>query len=256
MEENIPKKIYKDGGASGAVVLFFIFLFIFSKWGPAIPFSVLSQSKGEPMVVTGEGKATAIPDVANISFGIENSGRSLKQAQNEVNQKSQDLVSALKKLGIDEKDIKTSSYNIYPESDYNQKPPIVNGYRVSINYLAKIRDVEKVNDVLTTVTGSGANVVGKISFDLSDEARTKATQEARQDAVSKAKESAQSLASASGVSLGKIINVSEPSNDFNPRPLYSMDAKAGLGAGNQIAPDIQPGTTEVDIIVSLSYEVR
>jgi hypothetical protein len=238
------------------ILIFFVLLFIFSKWGPSIPFSVLSQSKGEPMVVTGEGKSTAIPDIAKVSAGIQDSGTTLVQVQNSANKKSQSLVAALKKSGIEEKDIKTTSYNISPESDYQANPPRITGYQVSINYEVTVRNIEKINDVLTTVTGGGANLVGGVSFDLSDDAKLKAMDAARQDAVKEAKENAKSLAKASGISLGRIINVSE-SFGSAPRPLYmTADKAVGLGGGVPETPNIQPGTTEINITISLSYELR
>ena len=237
------------------ILLFFILLFIFAKWGPLIPFSVLSQAKGEPMTVTGEGKSTAVPDIAKISAGIQDSGPVLTQVQNSVNKKSQSLVSALKKLGIEEKDIKTSSYNIYPQSDYQANPPKITGYQVSISYEVTVRNIDKVNGVLTSVTQSGANLVGGVSFDLSDDAKNKALTEARKDAVTKAKDNAESLAKTAGITLGKIINVTE-SQGSSPRPVMMTDKAVGIGGGSPATPDIQPGTTEINLMVSLSYEIR
>jgi uncharacterized protein len=259
METDSSKKGYRDYGASGAVVMFFILLFVFAKWGPAIPFSVLSQPKGEPMVVSGEGKSTAVPDVAMVNAGIEDRGQSLKQVQDNVNKKSQALVKALKDLGVEEKDIKTTNYNIYPQSDYASRPPTVTGYQVSISYSVKVKDVDKVNEVLTTVTAAGANLVGGVSFELSDEAKAKAVNEAREDAVKTAKESAQSLAKASGVTLGRIINISESQSGNYPRPMYAADSKVSAVGGGMLAntqPEVQPGTTETSLTVSLYYEVR
>lgn len=241
--------------SAGAIIVFFILLFVFSKWGPSIPFSVLSQSRGEPMVVTGEGKSTAIPDIAKVSAGIQDSGVALTQVQSSVNKKSQNLVAALKKLGIEEKDIETTSYNISPQSDFRANPPVINGYQVSINYEVTVRNIDKINDVLTTVTGAGANLVGGVNFDLSDDAKAKALDAARRDAVEKAKQSAESLAKASGITLGKIINVSESQNG-NPRPIMVSEKAVGLGGAPTATPDIQPGTAEIDITVSLSYEIR
>lgn len=207
------------------------------------------------MVVTGEGKSTAIPDIAKVSTGIQDSGSSLTQVQNSVNKKSQALVDSLKKLGIEEKDIKTSSYNVSPQQDYQANPPRITGYQVLVNYQVTVRNIDKVNDILTTVTASGANLVGGVSFDLSDDARLKAMDAARQDAVTQAKENAKSLAKASGVTLGKIINVSESING-QPRPLAIPVSAGGVAEKSAIQPDIQPGETEIDLTVTLSYEVR
>lgn len=256
MEEK--KSFILQNNTLGAVIVFFVFLFIFAKWGPAIPFSVLSQSKGEPMIVTGNGKATTVPDIASISVGIEERGASLKTVQDSVNKKSQALVSELNKLGIEDGDIRTSSYTVYPQTDYDATPPRVTGYRISISYQIKVRDIEKINDVISIITPAGANLVGNVSFDLSDEARKVANDKAREDAVKEAKETAASLAKASGVTLGRIINISENFSGGVPR--YATLPMAGGGDMLQDAkitePEIQPGTTEVNLSVSLSYEVR
>lgn len=255
MENNEKKNIPATEGGIITVIIFFILLFVFAKWGPSIPFSILSQSKGEPMIVTGEGKSTAIPDIAKVTTGIEDSGTNLAQVQSSVNKKSQSLVAALKKAGIEDKDIKTTAYNISPQSDYQASPPKITGYQVSVNYEVTVRNIDKINDIMTTITGAGSNLVGEVGFDLSDSAKNKATDAARQDAVAQAKENAQSLAKASGVTLGKIINVSESQNS-GPRPLFAAEKAVSAGGGVPMPPNIQPGTTEINLTVSLSYEVR
>ena len=255
MNEEASKYNHKNNPIAGAVVVFFILLFVFSKWGPAIPFSVLSQTKGEPMIVTGEGKSVVVPDIAKVNVGIETSGQNLKQVQGDVNQKSLKLVSALKSLGVEERDIKTTSYNIYPESDYSQRPPKITGYRVSIDYVVTVKNIDKVNDILVAVTNKGANLVGGVSFDLSDDAKKKAMDTARTDAVEKAKDNAESLAKASGVTLGKIINVTESSSNGLTR--YAVPMAGGSMMDSKVAnPEVTPGTTEINLTVSLSYEVR
>lgn len=207
------------------------------------------------MVVTGEGKATAIPDIAKVSVGIQSSGQILNQVQDDANKKSQALVAALKKLGIEDKDIKTTSYNISPQQDFQSNPPRITGYQVSISYEVTVRKIDNINNVLTTVTGAGANLVGGVNFDLSDTASAKALDAARADAVGKAKQSAESLAKASGVTLGKIINISEGQNNV-PRPLTATAVGLGGAEKSVTQPNVQPGTTEIDITVSLSYEIR
>lgn len=237
---------------AGSVVIFFVLLFLFFKFGPKIPLSIISQQKGEPLVVTGEGKVSVTPDIAIVNLGIEEGGASLKQVQDSVNKKSKNLVDALKKLGVAESDIKTTAYNIYPDYDYNLQPAKITGYRVSTNYQVKVKDFDKVNDILVKATESGANVVGNISFDINEITKNKKLQEAREEAVAQAKEKAEGLAKAAGISLGKIINVSESQGGNYPGPMALME-KSGTGITN---PDIQPGETELSVTVSLSYEVK
>jgi hypothetical protein len=237
------------------VIVFFVLLFVFAKWGPAINFSTTSQSKGEPLIVSGEGKVFVTPDIAKLSFGIEESGASLKTLQNSVNQKSNTLTESLRKLGVKEEDIKTSSYSVFPEYDYTNPGSRITGFRVSISYLVTIRDFDKVNDAIVAGTASGANMIGGISFEVNDETEKEKLNEARKIAVTEAKEKAQGLANAAEITLGRIINISE-GFDNAPQPIRLM-ATGDTVAEKAIAePDIQPGETEINVTVSLSYEVR
>lgn len=244
-----PEKIF-------SVLAFFILLFAFTKWGPAINFSTTTQTKGDPFVVTGEGKVFVTPDTAKVTVGIQETGSSLISVQENANKKSQALVAAIKKLGIDEKDIKTTSYNLYPQYDYlTSTTNRITGYQISTNYEIKVKDFDKVNEVLTISTSVGANVIGSVSFEVNDETKKEKLNEARKMAVDEAKAKAEGLASAAGLTLGKIINVSESqASDNIVRPMYAtVDEASGKG---QTEPAIEAGQTEIKITVSLAYEVR
>jgi len=236
------------------VITFFVFLFLYSTLGPRLPISIITQQKGEPLIVTEEGSAIAIPDIAKVSLEIKENGTSLRSVQESVNKKSKNLVSELKKLGIDKNDIKTSSYNIYPEYNYDSEPPKITGYRVSINYQVTIENFDKVNEVVLKATEVGVNSIGNVSFDLKDETKQKALDEAREIAIEKAKAKAKSLAKEAKISLGRIINISESQDNLIPRPMY---AKAEIGLDQEITqPEIIPGETEITVNISISWEIK
>ncbi len=240
----------------GSIIIFFILLFVYSKFGPSLPISVLTQTKGEPMMVSETGSATVVPDIAKLSLGIESQGQILKQVQDNVNTKSKQLTDTLTKLGVDKKDIKTTNYSVNPEYNYESQPFKINGYRVSTNYEVKITNFELVNDVLTAATDNGANIIGNINFEVNDETKTKLTQEAREEAVKLAKEKAEGLAKAAGITLGKIINVTESQGVNYPRPvMYAKEMAVGVADSAQVA-NVTPGETEISVTVNLSYEVR
>jgi len=240
----------------GSIIIFFILLFVYSKFGPSLPISVLTQTKGEPMMVTETGTATVVPDIAKVSLGIEAQGQNLKQVQDDVNKKSKSLTDSLKKLGIDEKDIKTTNYSVSPEYDYQTTPYRINGYRVSTNYEVKITDFEVVNDVLVAATSAEANVIGNISFEVNENTKAKLTQNAREEAVKLAKEKAEGLAKAAGITLGKIINVTESTGYDYPGPITYRNEMSLSGTDSPVIANVTPGETEISVTVSLSYEIR
>lgn len=244
-------------GKIAVIASFFVLLFVYSKWGPAINFNTTSQTKGEPFVVMGEGKAYVAPDIAKVTVGIQENGSSLKTVQDSVNKKSKALTDAIEKLGIDKKDIKTTSYNVYPQYDYlTSTTNRITGYQVSTNYQITVRDFDKVNDVLTSATGAGANAIGSVSFDINDTTKKEKLQEARELAVTEAKTKAEGLSKAAGITLGKVINISENQAVPEVRPMYGL---GGADVANQktiTTANVTPGETEINVTVSLSYEVR
>jgi len=242
------------GKTFSVILFFFLVLFIYSKYGPSLPISVISQQKGEPLVVTEEGKATAIPNMAKLTAGVDVSSSTLQTALTQSNQKSKSLTEAVKKHGVEEKDIKTLSYNVYPEYDYRMPSSQVTAYRVSTTYEIKIKDIEKINDVLAAATSEGANIVSGISFEVDEDTKDKLLDEARAEAVKKARNKAESLARAAGVTLGKILTISESSGGI-PTPIALREGVETVPS-DVSAPNIQPGEEEISVSVTISWEIR
>lgn len=238
----------------GAVVVFFIGLFVYTKLAGPMPFSVSSvvTTKSDTFTVSGEGKTTVVPDIAVVSAGVQAQGASVKKVQQELNSKINKVTESIKKLGIDARDIRTANYNLSPMYDYKSGTQKITGYQANSTITVKVRNIDRANDVVDSATANGANEVGGISFDVED--KTKAENEARTQAVEAAKKKAEAAAKTAGFSLGRVINYSE--NDGTaPRPVLMM-AKSE-GARDAGAPtQIEPGSSEISVTVSLSYEIR
>jgi hypothetical protein len=236
------------------IILFFVSLFVYSRLFGPIPFSVRSvtTNKNDVFSVSGEGKAVVKPDIALVSVGIEASGATVKQIQNQINQTINQVTAALKKLGIEEKDIKTTNYSINPTYDWTSGRQRITGYHASTNLSIKVRDIDKTNEVIDISTANGANQVGTIAFDVDD--KTKAEEEARKQAVEEAKKKAAEAARIAGFKLGRIINYQEGRNELPQPILLRESAKVGMGGG---APtEVQPGSSEIKMVVTLSYELE
>lgn len=241
---------------SGAIVLFFIMLFAYTKLAGPLPFSInsVTTTKTDTFTVSGEGKVTLIPDVAVVSLGVTAQGSSVTKVQDELNTKMNAVSAAIKKLGVDAKDIKTSYYHISPTYDYSSGTQRVTGYQASSQLSVKVRKIDSINSVIDGATREGANEVGGVSFDVDD--KTKAENQAREAAVSDAKAKAEAAASAAGFKLGRVINYSEGNGSY-PRPLmYDTAEKALPMSGGGAPTEVEPGTSELSVNVSLSYEIQ
>lgn len=210
--------------------------------------------------VVGSGSVYAKADIANIQIGFRSGvKKTAAEATTEATTKMNEIIKALKKLNIEDKDIKTSDYNLNPSYKWTEtKGQELVGYEVYQNLTLKVRDLDKIGDVIARTTEQGANQVGNVNFTIDDEYELK--NQAREMAIEKAKEKAELIAKQSGMKLGKIKSVYENTVSAPELARYS-NAKMTLEVADQAAgglatPTIQSGQNEVKVEVTLVYEVK
>lgn len=238
------------------ILFFFLALFAYTRLAGPIPFSVSSvvTNKTDVFSVTGEGRAVVKPDIAYVNAGVEANGATVKQVQTQINATINKVTAALKSLGIEEKDIKTTNYSIHPSYDWSGGRQRITGYRASTTLEIKVRDIDKVNEVIDQSAANGANNVGNVSFDVDD--KSQAEDEARKEAVAEAKRKAEQAARIAGFKLGKIINYSENKGRY-PMPIALDDSVSFReAAGAEKTTEVQPGSSEITVTVTLSYELE
>ena len=221
------------------IIFFFVALFAYVELAGPIPFSInsVTTSKSDTFNVTGEGKVSVSPDIAVVSAGITADGVTVKAAQDQINTVIKKVSDVIKSLGVDSKDIKTTNYSINPKIDYQSGTQRITGYTANTTLTIQVKDLDKINQV------------NGVQFDVED--RTKAENEAREKAVSDAKKKAENAAKAAGFSLGRLINYQE--NTGEP-PI--MLQRSGALTADVAETQVEPGSTEITVSVTLSYEVR
>jgi hypothetical protein len=236
-------------------VIFFGMLLAYTKIVGPLPLSVSSvvTQKSDVYVATGEGKTTVVPDQATVSVGVQTQGQLVGTVQKEMNEKVKAMTQAIKRLGVDDKDIKTSGYSIYPSYDYQNSKPRIVGYQASTALTVKIKNLDLINSVIDTATSQGANTVSGVTLEVSDKAEALKT--AREMAVAEAKKKADQAAQIAGFTLGKIINYQEQEGGVNyPVPMLAKAEMSRDAAGGTTS--IEPGSQEVHLSVSISYNLE
>lgn len=240
----------------GVILFTFFCLFLYTKFIGPIPFAVnsIQTTKTDLFQVTGEGSATAIPDTAHISFGVTKQASSVQDAQNQTNSAVNSILDALKQMGVNTKDLKTTDYSVSPNYNFNGSSQTINGYSVTQTIDLKVQPLDKLNKILDTITQNGANIVGQVSFGFTDDKQQQLEDQARADAVAKAKAKADSLAKASGIHLGSIVNLTETNNI---PPIRPIPMAVGLKAEdtNATPTQITPGSASVTSTITLSYQL-
>lgn len=205
--------------------------------------------------VTGAGQVSLTPDIAYIYVGVHSENASASDAMTENNSRTQVMIEALKKAGIDEKDIRTTNFSIWQQDKYDPltgQPSGVKVYSVDNTVYVTVRKLESLGSLLDTLVKAGANNINSIQFDVAD--KTAAIKQARDAAVQDAKTQAQELAAVAGVTLGEITSVSF--YEATPSPVMDGFGKGGGGGAEAAAVPIQPGQMTLTVTVSMTYEIK
>jgi uncharacterized protein len=252
----------------GLAVVVAVFLFAFGYLSYVNTYSQSAQpSSYRTFSVSGEGKITAIPDVAQFTFSvITQGGKDIAVLQSDNTKKTNAAIDFIKTQGVDSKDIKTASYNLEPryqtykcrmdETGVNVCPPSeIVGYTITQTVSVKIRDFTKIGDVMSGVVKNGANSVSSLSFTIDDQ--TAVENQARDKAITQAREKAGLVAKAGGFKVGKLLSIEE-----GYTPYYSSYGKGSSSVSYDeamvvpAAPNLEPGSQEVTVSITLRYEIE
>jgi len=222
---------------------------------PAAPVqSSLSQegsSSLRTIAVSGTGQVTLAPDIAFVSIGVQSQSENVGDALTENNQKAQEIANSLREMGVEEKDIQTSSFSIYPQQQYGPQGETTGViYVVDNTVYVTVRELQQLGSLLDTVVRTGANSINGVTFDVQD--KSQAISEARRLAIESARRQAEEMASVAGVTLGDLQNMaayfSLPST-----PLY--EAKGAMTADASQVP-ISAGQMVIRVEVSATYLIQ
>ena len=181
--------------------------------------------------VSGTALINVTPDRARVELGVQSNGKTIKAVESANNLAIQQVKAALKRMGIEEKDISTDLYIIDPVyEDYDDLH--IKGYRIYNTIAVTVREVDKTSDVVAAALGAGANTVGDVQF-YTTELR-KYRDEARELAVKAAGEKAQALAGAAGADIGCVLNINENSWSYYNGWRYGYSNNANLWTQNTI----------------------
>jgi uncharacterized protein YggE len=196
------------------------------------------------------------PDLAIVTLGVEARATTVAEARAKAAQAMTDIMDALKKQGVADKDVQTRFFNIQPQYVWKEKvgpmgersgEQVLVGYIVTNQVVVKLRNLEKVGDTVDAVAEAGGDLtrIQGISFTVEDPTphQTQARELALKDAMAKAKQ----MAEVTGVTLGKPIFISESGGGVPVVRDFAAAVKLTAGAAPAPMPATPIGTGELDI---------
>ena len=215
--------------------------------------SASSANSSEPqgLIVSGEGRASAAPDVAVLGLGVSAKASTVGAANSQAQQAMTALLDSLEANGVQEKDIQTTSFAIQPEYDYRNDEQVLTGYRVSHMLQVKVRGIDRAGEVIDDAVQAGGDLlqVQSISFIIDD--TTALSSQARQKAMADAQAKAEELTTLAGVTLGDPTYITESTSTPYSQP-YDVMADSAMAAP---VTEISLGELEVVIYVNITYGI-
>lgn len=267
-------RLFTDKGYAIGWGIISFFIIAISVVVVAITFSIgflnaTSKTSDYPsnvITVDGIGEVNASPDVATFSFTIRETADTTDEAGTKVNEKMETVSEYLEDFGVEEVDVKTTGYNIYPKYEWKQEtclfdapcPPGKNelvGYEASQSVSVKIREIDDAGEALSGIGALNVSNISSLQFTIDDDASLK--EEAQKLAIADAKSRAKRLTKELGVSLKGVVSFYENSGGY-PEPYYmetramSVDSEAAFNK----AAVLPTGENTVTSRVSITYEIK
>ena len=227
----------------------------------SVPVAAMAQAvaavpvlSGTRLDVSASGEVTRVPDLAIISAGVQTLQPTASGAIEQNAARMERVRAALRRAGIADKDIQTSSINLNPEYRYvENQPPVLTGYRATNSVNVNFRDLKRTGAILDALVAEGANQINGPSLTI-DKPET-AYDEARIKAIAAGQARAQLYARALGKRVVRILSVSESGGYAAPPMPYARDM--AMAVGEQAAKtEIDPGTQQLSVSVSMSFELQ
>lgn len=212
--------------------------------------------------VQGTGKVEATPDIAVFDISVVAQASTEAAVEDESAKKINAVIEVLKEMGVEEKDIQTTSSNIYPRYQYSDgrlgvytEQRTVVGYEATQSVNVTLRDVEKAGEVKSAAVAAGANMVSGPYLQFDDIEVYK--NQAREEAFEMAKEKAKVMAKQAGVRLVGVVSFYE--DNWYGGPMYSKAYGGDMAMEEAVSiadVQIEPGQEDVQVTISVTYEIK
>lgn len=213
---------------------------------------LIDYGRTDYVTVTGIGYAKGDNRLATYTAGVTSINADKQQAVTEMNERSGEVVEAIKNFGIPEEDLKTSNYSIYQDQTWDNETArtVLGDWRATTSIEITLRDVTKAEELSDLLASLRLDNIYGPNFRVDSSAKD-SEDELLANALNDAREKAQSIAELSGRKLGKMTNFVEGSSAGTVSPMFLREGMGGAGG----AADF-PGTTELSKAVTVTYILR
>ncbi len=208
---------------------------------------------GTRLDVSATGETSRVPDIAIISAGVVTRAPTAAAAIQQNSARVERMLAALRRAGVEERDIQTSSINLNPDYHYEEnRPPRLIAYQATNTLNIRFRDIANSGRILDALVAEGANQINGPTLTL--DRPEAALDEARTNAIARGRARAELYARSLGMRVVRVVSVSE-SGGYAPPPPMPM-AERGMAVGSAADTKIVPGEQKLQVTLAIVFELR
>ena len=207
---------------------------------------------GTRLDISATGEVSRVPDVAVISAGVVTRSATAVAALAENATRMERVRAALKRAGIADRDIQTSTVSLNPDYRYAEnQPPQLTGYSATNTVNVRFRDIKATGKILDALVAEGANQINGPSLTI--DKPEAALDEARTRAIANGRARAELYARSLGMRIVRLLSVSETGGyGGGPVPMMARGAIAQMDAKTEVVP----GKQQLQVSVNMSFELQ
>lgn len=207
---------------------------------------------GGTIVVTGTGRVSVQPDVADLRLGVNVARPSVEAARIEAARTMDAILAAVDAAGVPRTDVRTAMLSVQPRYDYRDgRAPALTGYDIANVVDVTVRDLGTLGAVVDGTLGAGATSMDGLTFRVADPAP--AEREARVRAMAEARARADVLADAAALTIDGVVDIVESAP---VRPPIPMPKAERMAMAADVATPVEGGELEVAVSVTVTYRAR
>ena len=197
--------------------------------------------------VSGVGIVNSVPDRFSFTVSVEQKGKVATELNKAIVEKTNAIVQALFKIGVDKKAVQSLQVQFNPWIEYNGKNREQKGFVLTRQITVTVKNLNQYQESIDAVLNMGVNNIGQFNFTNSQADEN--YQEALKQALINAKHRAIDMVSVLGLKLGKVVSISEQSSGqvmpmaFKTRQLQASES-------------YQPGEMSTQATVKVVFEIK
>jgi uncharacterized protein len=215
---------------------------------------VAPQEQPRTLTVSAVGTLELEPEQGVVLLAVESEAPTAQAAAAANAQRMTQLMASLRRAGVPDRQIRTTSYELRPEYAHDQRgqqPPRIVSYRAVNMVQVTVDTVARLGGIIDAAIGSGANRVASIRFQLRDAHAAHA--EASATAMRNARRQAEAIAAAAGERLGPPLSIN--TSGFAPPPPPMPYGRMEAAMAMDVATPVEGGTLTVTAHVSVVYRL-